>query len=177
MMKLRLLALALFLVVLGLAVTGCHKDETPTSAADASASDAAAVVPSAEWISSLHADTVNGLLSVVHGIPGQVVDVYLNGTLTYGELTPATITKPAPLPKGSYRVQITPKGEDTTHTLLDGMLELPAGSFYSAVAHLTDGGMPVLSFYENDLGLLRRGQFRNFPLHKPSVHATSLSAR
>ena len=52
------------------------------------------------------------------------------------------------------------------------LLELPAGTFYSAVAHLTDGGMPVLSFYENDLGLLRRGRSRLVVRHDadaPSV--------
>ena len=50
---------------------------------------------SAAWVA---ADDDTGTVTVVHGVPGLTVDVYVNGGLTLPDFAPGTITDPLTLP-------------------------------------------------------------------------------
>ena len=43
-----------------------------------------------------------GTVTVIHGVPGVDVDVYVNGDLTLEDFKPETVTKPLELPAGDY---------------------------------------------------------------------------
>ncbi|WP_396126863.1 DUF4397 domain-containing protein [Amycolatopsis sp. FBCC-B4732] len=47
------------------------------------------------------------MVSVVHGIPGQPVDVYVNGKQTLGNFQPASVAGPLTLAEGSYDIALT----------------------------------------------------------------------
>ncbi|HZA72263.1 MAG TPA: DUF4397 domain-containing protein, partial [Propionibacteriaceae bacterium] len=46
-------------------------------------------------------------LSVLHGVPGLTVDVYVNGERTINDFKPGTLAGPLDLDAGSYEVAIT----------------------------------------------------------------------
>ena len=46
-------------------------------------------------------------LSVLHGVPGLTVDVWVNGERTLDDFTPGSIAGPLDLPAGTYTVAIT----------------------------------------------------------------------
>ena len=100
---------------------------------------------------------------VVHGIPGVdlgldpalPVDVSVNGECALPGFTFGEIVGPLELPEGTYDLAIglanaeTPCSEDPV-IAADGVA-LAGGESYSIVAHLTEGGMPTASVFENDL--------------------------
>ena len=53
------------------------------------------------------ADSHEAQLSVLHGIPDLVVDVYVNGDLTLDDFEPGDLAGPLALPAGTYSVAIT----------------------------------------------------------------------
>lgn len=91
---------------------------------------------------------------VVHGIPGAVVDVYVNGGLAISDYTFETVVGPVPLPPGTYDIAVFLAGADpTTETpvlTLDGA-ELPGDLNLSLVAALTPGGGLAILPFVNDL--------------------------
>lgn len=94
----------------------------------------------------------NASVSIVHGIPGVTVDVYVNGDLTLPGFEPGAVAGPLELPADSYRVQVVLAGEtDLSSAVLDETLDVPAGSSLSVVAHLDASGAPALSVFVNDL--------------------------
>ena len=48
----------------------------------------------------------DSMVYVVHGIPGQPVDVYVNGKKTLDTFAPATVAGPLTLPAGTYDVAL-----------------------------------------------------------------------
>jgi hypothetical protein len=94
----------------------------------------------------------NGIATVVHGVPGLTVDVYLNGNLTIAGFEPDTVLGPIILPATDYEIAIYPEGADplATAPAIAGALYLPPGGNVSAVAHLTDDGGLTLSAFLND---------------------------
>lgn len=83
---------------------------------------------------------------VVHGIPGAVVDVYVNGALTLEDYTFSTVVGPVSLPPGTYTIEVFLAGSDPTATeavvRLDDA-ELAGGLNLSLIAALTPGGTPA----------------------------------
>ncbi|HMO11653.1 MAG TPA: DUF4397 domain-containing protein, partial [Actinotalea sp.] len=61
---------------------------------------AAAALPAA-------AATGTASLSVLHGVPGLTVDVWVNGERTLDDFTPGTLAGPLDLAPGTYSVAIT----------------------------------------------------------------------
>ena len=54
-----------------------------------------------------HHDDDPALLSVLHGVPGLTVDVWVNGQLTLDDFTPGTLAGPLELAAGDYRIAVT----------------------------------------------------------------------
>ncbi len=88
---------------------------------------------------------------VVHGIPGLVVDVYVDGQLFVKGFTPGTIAGPLTGMGGTARVVIVPTGGDPNTPALDATLTVNPGQNVTAVAHLDANGAPTLSVFNNDV--------------------------
>jgi hypothetical protein len=88
---------------------------------------------------------------VVHGIPGLVVDVYVNGQLAQKNFQPGTIAGPLTGPAGTGNVVIVPAGGDPKNPALAATLTLNAGQNVTAVAHLDANGAPTLSVFDNNV--------------------------
>jgi hypothetical protein len=65
-------------------------------------------------------------VSVVHGIPGQPVDVYVNGRKTLGDFEPGKVAGPLTLPEGDYDIALTKPGEP----IADAILKMVARQTY-----------------------------------------------
>ena len=92
------------------------------------------------------------LLSVLHGVPGLTVDVWVNGERTLDDFTPGTLAGPLELAEGDYTIAITAADATSAEHPVIGPVEveLDEGRNYTAVAHLAADGTPTASLFEND---------------------------
>jgi hypothetical protein len=117
-----------------------------------------------------------GLVTVIHGVPGVTVDVYVNGALTLPDFAPSTITGALELPEGNYDIEIFPANSDPSGTpIIAGSTFLPAGANASIIAHLTEAGAPTLSVFVNDLEDLARTKSRLVVRHTAAAPAVDVS--
>ena len=115
-------------------------------------------------------DSVTGY--VVHGIPGLVVDVYVDGALFVEDFAPDTIAGPLVGPANrSAKVDIVPANGDPAQPALSANINFPAGSNVSIVAHLDAAGAPTLSIFNNDFSKTGSGQTRLIVRHTAAAPA------
>lgn len=114
---------------------------------------------------SLAKRSKTGVVTVVHGVPGLTVDVYVNGSLLLPNFLPKTVTNPLTLPEGQYDVVIVPAGGNPANPAIAGSAFLPAGANVSLVAHLKADGTPTLGVFVNDVSRLRHGATRFIARH------------
>lgn len=118
-------------------------------------------------------------LSVIHGIPGTPVDVWVNGTDTIKNFQPGTMAGPLTLAAGTYSVSITKVGAaSATDSPIIGPIDLPlaAGGNYSAVAHLDASGKPTATLFTNDTSATPAGQGRLIVRHVAAAPAVDIVA-
>jgi hypothetical protein len=116
-------------------------------------------------------------VSVVHGIPGQPVDVYVNGKKVLDTFAPATIAGPLDLTAGSYDIALTKPGAGPGSPLLeDKSVEVPGGKNLSLVAHLDASGKPALTAFVNDTTALKPGMARLIVRHTAQAPAVDVRA-
>lgn len=101
-------------------------------------------------------------LSVLHGVPGLTVDVWVNGERTLDDFTPGTLAGPLELAAGTYTVAITAADATGPSPAAIGPVDLPldAGGNYTAVAHLDPMGNPTATLFTNDISATEAGQGR-----------------
>ncbi|WP_324642993.1 DUF4397 domain-containing protein [Pseudarthrobacter sp. LT1] len=99
-----------------------------------------------------HHDDDPALLSVLHGVPGLTVDVWVNGELTLDDFTPGTLAGPLELAAGDYQIAITASDATSAENPVIGPVDvqLDEGRNYTAVAHLDAGGAPTATLFTND---------------------------
>lgn len=114
-------------------------------------------------------------VSVVHGVPGLAVDVYVNGDLTLPKFQPGTIAGPLALPPGEYHVRITAVGDSPDNAVISGSAAVMAGKNYSLVAHLGEDGSPTLSAFVNDTSRAGPGKGRLVVRHVAAAPAVDLN--
>lgn len=104
-----------------------------------------------------HHDDDGAQLSVLHGVPGLVVDVWVNGNRTIDNFTPGTLAGPLELPAGDYDIAITAADATSADNPVIGpvSVDLDEGGNYTAVAHLNASGAPTASLFENNTKGLR----------------------
>jgi hypothetical protein len=108
---------------------------------------------------SAQSDT--GTVTVIHGVPGLTVDVYVNDELTLEGFEPGAITDPLELPAGSYSIDIRPAGaEADSDPAISGSAEVAGGINASIIAHLTADGTPSLAVFVNDVSPIESGETR-----------------
>jgi hypothetical protein len=101
-------------------------------------------------------------LSVLHGVPGLTVDVYVNGDLTLDDFEPGDLAGPLSLPAGTYTVAITAADAKNDKNPAIGPIDLPleAGENYTAVAHLDADAAPTATLFTNDVSPAGAGNGR-----------------
>jgi hypothetical protein len=122
------------------------------------------------------ADTAQ--LSVLHGIPGTPVDVYVNGELTIDDFQPGKLAGPLELPAGDYEVALTATdaADASSPVLGPATLTLAAGKNYTAVAHLTEAGANTVTLFTNDTSQTAPGQGRITVRHVAAAPAVDILA-
>ncbi|MFB9446819.1 DUF4397 domain-containing protein [Dactylosporangium vinaceum] len=116
-------------------------------------------------------------VSVVHGIPGQPVDVYVNGKKTLDNFQPSKVAGPLDLAAGKYDIVIVKPGDPITSPIIKvDQAAVPADANISLVAHLTADGKPTLTPFVNDVSKLAPGKARLVVRHTAAAPAVDVRA-
>ena len=117
-------------------------------------------------------------LSVLHGVPGLTVDVYVNGDLTLDDFKPGDLAGPLMLPAGTYTVAITAADakDDSKPAIGPVDLKLDSKMNYTAVAHLDADGKPTASLFTNDVSKVKAGEGRLTVRHVAAAPAVDVLA-
>ena len=120
----------------------------------------------------------NAQVSVLHGVPGAVVDVYANGKALLTDFKPGTLTKPMALPAGSYDLKVVAAGDGANGKAIieANGVKVPAGANITVVAHLSASGKPVLTPYVNDTSMIPAGKARLTVRHDAAAPAVDVRA-
>jgi len=106
------------------------------------------------------AQTSGGQVTVIHGIPGLTVDVFVNGDATLEGFEPGDVAGPLDLPAGDYDLDIAPAGSGIGAAVLSGTASVTDGLNASIIAHLTEDGDPTISIFVNDTSEIAGGESR-----------------
>lgn len=117
-------------------------------------------------------------LSVLHGIPGLTVDVYVNDKLTLDDFKPGDLAGPLDLPAGTYKVAITASDAADASAPVIGPIDLPleAGKNYTATANLDEAGKPTATLFTNDISQVAAGEGRLTVRHVAAAPAVDVLA-
>jgi hypothetical protein len=130
-----------------------------------------ALAPAAQAAEDAH-------VSVLHAVPGAVVDVYANGDALLTDFKSGTLTDPMALPAGDYDLKVVAAGDGADGKAIiaaDGV-GVPAGANITVVAHLDESGKPVLTPYVNDTSAIVAGQARLTVRHDAAAPAVDVRA-
>lgn len=118
------------------------------------------------------------LLSVLHGVPGLTVDVWVDGKLTLDDFTPGTLAGPLELESGSYKIAITASDATSADNPVIGpvRVKLKEGRNYTAVAHLDAAGTPTATLFRNDTSRSPRGEGKLTVRHVAAAPAVDVLA-
>jgi Domain of unknown function (DUF4397) len=117
-------------------------------------------------------------LNVVHGIPGVVVDVCVNGAKAIKHFEPGDVVSGVKLPGGEYRLKVTPAGKPCSAAILSAVADLAGGRNrnYTVVANLDDHGTPNLALYRNNTRKTEAGEARLVVRHTADAPAVNVWA-
>ncbi len=117
-------------------------------------------------------------LSVLHGVPGLTVDVWVNGERTLDDFTPGSLAGPLMLAPGTYTVAITASDAVDASSPAIGPVDLPlaANMSYTAVAHLKADGTPTATLFTNDISTTAAGEGRLTVRHVAAAPAVDILA-
>lgn len=117
-----------------------------------------------------------GSVRVVHGIPVQPVDVYVDGERALDDFEPGTVAGPVDLPAGAREVAVFPADapDNSGEALLQGSAEVTGGASATLVAHLDAQGSPTLTPFEDDGSPVAAGQARLVVRHTAAAPAVDV---
>jgi hypothetical protein len=117
-------------------------------------------------------------LSVLHGVPGLTVDVWVNGDRTLDDFTPGTLAGPLALPAGTYEIAITAAVAPDASAPAIGPVSvtLAANGNYTAAAHLGADGKPTASLFTNDVSRIEAGKGKLTVRHAAAAPAVDVLA-
>jgi hypothetical protein len=134
------------------------------------------------------ADGHEAVVYVVHGIPGQDldldpalrVDVSVGGACALPGFAFGDIVGPLNLPADIYDIAISLENEDDpcgSDPVIEASVELMGGANYSIVAYLADDGTPTAGLFENDVTATGRGKARLIVQHTANAPGVDISVR
>lgn len=117
-------------------------------------------------------------LSVLHGVPGLTVDVWVNGDRTLDDFAPGTLAGPLALPAGAYELAITASDAADASAPVIGpvSVNLAASGNYTAVANLDAEGKPTANFFTNDVSQIEAGKGKLTVRHTAAAPAVDVLA-
>lgn len=117
-------------------------------------------------------------LSVLHGVPGLTVDVWVNGDLTLDDFAPGTLAGPLALPAGAYELAITASDAADASAAVIGPVSvtLAANGNYTAVANLDEAGEPTANLFTNDVSQIEAGKGKLTVRHTAAAPAVDVLA-
>jgi hypothetical protein len=117
-------------------------------------------------------------VSVLHAIPGVTVDVYVNNKLVIDNFEPGTLTKTFRLAAGTYTLAITAADAVDASAPVIGPVDLAvaSGMNYTAVAHLSEAGVPTAALFTNDTSAPGKGAGRLTVRHVAAAPAVDVLA-
>ena len=120
----------------------------------------------------------SGTVTVIHGVPGLTVDVYVNNKLTIDNFKPGDMAGPLDLAPGTYTVAITASdAADASKPAIGPVdLKLEAGMNYTAVAHLGADAKPTATLFTNDTSTIAAGSGRLVVRHVAAAPAVDVLA-
>lgn len=143
----------------------------------ATATGLAVVAAGAGLAVAAPAHAANAKVSVVHGIPGTPVDVYVNGTRTLQNFQPKQVAGPLDLPPGQYDIALTAPGQPIGSAILTvNDAAVPDGANISLVAHLNAAGQPALTPFVNDTSKVAAGKARLAVRHTAAAPGVDVRA-
>jgi len=137
---------------------------------------AALAVPGALLLAAPAQAADNAMVSVLHGIPGVTVDVYVNDKLTLDNFKPGTLAGPLSLPAGTYNVKITDPTDATKVIIGPAAIPVKSGLNYTIVAFLGTDGKPTAKPFVNDTSKIAAGQGRVTVRHVADAPAVKITA-
>jgi hypothetical protein len=117
-------------------------------------------------------------LSVLHGVPGLTVDVWVDGNLTLDNFKPGTLAGPLNVPAGDHRIAITGADATSADNAVIGpvTVDLEKGQDYTAVAHLAADGTPTATLFTNDTSPSPEGKGKLTVRHVAAAPAVDVLA-
>lgn len=99
-----------------------------------------------------------GKIYVIHGIAGQILDLYVDGKKVKSDAEPKTIVGPLTLEAGTHKVTVRNAGK----TVAGAKFKVGAGQSLDVIAHLrSDSSMgATVTAYRNDLSAVAPGKLR-----------------
>jgi hypothetical protein len=124
------------------------------------------------------AQSSQGQVIVVHGVPGLAVDIYVNGELTFENSNFGDVFGPLALPSGDYEIKVYATGADPAvdSPALEGSTSLPAGAVATIAAYLQEGGTPTLGVFVENNSSTSAGQARVTARHLADFGAVDVLA-
>lgn len=124
------------------------------------------------------AQSNEGQVIVVHGVPDLLVDVYVNGALTLEDFAYGDVAGPLALPEGSYDLAVFAADADpaTDMPALEESADLPAGAVATIAAYLQEGGTPALGVFVENNGAIDAGNARVTARHLADFGAVDVLA-
>ncbi|MGO4187536.1 DUF4397 domain-containing protein [Pseudarthrobacter sp. TAF60_1] len=117
-------------------------------------------------------------LSVLHGVPGLTVDVWVNGARTLDDFAPGSLAGPLALPPGAYELAITASDAADASAPVIGpvTVNLAASGNYTAVANLDAAGKPTANLFTNDVSRIAAGKGKLTVRHAAAAPAVDVLA-
>lgn len=117
-------------------------------------------------------------LSVLHGVPGLTVDVWVNGERTLDDFAPGSLAGPLALPAGAYELAITASDAADASAPAIGPVSvtLAANGNYTAVANLDAAGKPTANLFTNDVSRIDAGKGKLTVRHTAAAPAVDVLA-
>jgi hypothetical protein len=142
------------------------------------ASGAVAIAAALAFAGPAQAAEGDAQLSVLHGVPGLTVDVWINGERTLDDFTPGTLAGPLALPAGNYALAITAAdAADATAAVIGPVdVTLAANGNYTAVANLDAAGKPTANLFTNDVSQIEPGKGKLTVRHTAAAPAVDVLA-
>ena len=142
------------------------------------ASGAVAVAAALAFAGPAQAAEGDAQLSVLHGVPGLTVDVWVNGERTLDDFTPGTLAGPLALPAGNYALAITAADAADASAAVIGPVNvtLAANGNYTAVANLDAAGKPTANLFTNDASAIAAGKGKLTVRHTAAAPAVDVLA-
>ena len=127
---------------------------------------------------SHHRDEDTAKLSVLHGVPGLKVDVWVDGKRALDNFMPGKLAGPLNVPDGDHRIAITGANATSAANPVIGpvTVDLEAGQDYTAVAHLAANGKPTATLFTNDTSASPDGKGKLTVRHVAAAPAVDVLA-